>query len=292
MFGSSRLRKTKKRNTLKWRRALHRTLFWSLIVGPIILVIWLSWYFVHLSAFTLQKIDITGGETVPHQDLELIIKQELDGSYYHLVPKRFAFLYPEEEILNKLKAVPRVKDVSIHREDGRTLIISFSEYKPHALWCARNSSGQLTPCFFIDDQGVAFTSAPLLTGSALLRFVDSKKDPSLHEQAFSHELLKTGETFSVGIGKRFGLAVEYLERVNENEMFVHLSSGGVLKISGDKSAENSLADLEAIFADKQFAHLSGGNFIHIDLRYGNKVFVQENEVVSESEESTEENPQQ
>ncbi len=288
MFGSSRLRKTKKKNTEKWRRALYFTLLWSLIIGPIILVSWLAWYFVHLSAFTLQKIEITGGETVPHQNLEAVINQELNGTYYHLVPKRFAYFYPEEEILNKLRAIPRIKDISVHREDGRTLIVSFTEYKPHALWCSVASTEELQPCFFIDDSGVAFAEAPSLKGSALLRYVDSRKNPAMHEQAFSYELLRTGKDFSMGIGKRFNLAVEYLERVNDNEIFVHLSTGGVLKISGDKPVEDTLNDLAAIFADKQFAHLTSGNFIHIDLRYGNKVFVQEKEIVPETTEVSEE----
>lgn len=288
MFGSSRLRKAKKKNALKWRRALYFTLLWSLIIGPIILVSWLAWYLLHLSTFTLQNIEITGGETVPHQELETIINQELNGSYYHLVPKRFAYFYPEEEILNKLKSIARVKDVSINREDGQTLIVSFSEYRPYALWCSRSSTNELTPCLFIDESGIAFAEAPSLKGSALLRYVDSKRNPVIREQAFSYQLLQNGKDFSVGIGKLFNLSVEYLEKVNDDEIFVHLSTGGVLKISGDKPAEESLNDLATIFADKQFAHLSNGNFIHIDLRYGNKVFVQEKELIREATEVTEE----
>lgn len=283
MFGRSRLRKEKTRAATSLRRVLTRILIFLIVFTPLAIISFGSWYITHLSALTLREIKVAGGETVSPREIEKVVNEELEGDYFHLVPKRFAWFYPEEKIIERIRAVPRVKDVAVLRTDGHVLSISFTEYRPYALWCARPVAGDPDHCFFIDNEGTAFATAPSLSGSALLRFVDEKQDPELHKQLFSPDWLKLGEEFARGLKGRFGFTVLYLERVNENEIFYHLGSGGLVKIGVEKDANTSLNDLEAVFSDPQFAGLRSGNFVHIDLRYGNKVFVKEKEVVPEPE---------
>jgi len=281
MFGRSRLRKEKMRTVTKWRRVFARVLIFFIVFTPLAVLSYGFWYVTHLPSLTLSEIQVAEGETVSPRTIEKVVNEELTGNYFRFIPKRFAWFYPEEKIIERIKTVPRVKDVTVERTDGHILSISFNEYDPYALWCARPVSGTLDNCFFIDNEGIAFAAAPPLSGSALLRYVDEKQDPELKQKLFSYDWLKLSEEFAHGIKEHFDFTVIYLERVNENEIFYHLGSGGVVKIGSEKSAETTLNDLETVFSDSQFSHLRSGNFVHIDLRYGNKVFVKEKEVEPE-----------
>lgn len=287
MFGRSRLRKGKVRAAPKARRVLARLLVALIIFTPLAILSYGAWYVTHLSALTLREIKVEGGKTLSQSEIEKVVNEELTGTYYHLVPKRFAWFYPEERIIERIKAVPRVKDVTVERTSGDELIINFSEYLPYALWCAHPTVSEPDRCLFIDDEGMAFAQAPPLSGSALLRFVDEKNEPELRRQVFSHDWLQLGEEFASGIKGNFGFTILYLERINESEIFYHLGSGGLVKISSDKNASTTLNDLQTVFSNPQFSGLRSGNFVHIDLRYGNKVFVKEKEIESNASSSTE-----
>ncbi|OGG85728.1 hypothetical protein A2392_02975 [Candidatus Kaiserbacteria bacterium RIFOXYB1_FULL_46_14] len=287
MFGRSRLMKGKARTTTKLRRVLTRVLIVLIIFTPLAILSYGAWYVTHLSALTLREIKVEGGKTISRSEIEKVVNEELTGTYYHLVPKRFAWFYPEERIIEQIKAVPRVKDVTVERTSGDELVINFSEYLPFALWCAHPTVSEPDRCLFIDDEGTAFASAPPLSGSALLRFVDEKNEPALHQQIFSHDWLQLGGEFASEIKEHFGFTILYLERINESEIFYHLGSGGLVKISSDKNATTTLNDLQTIFSNPQFSHLRSGDFAHIDLRYGNKVFVKEKEVEQNASSSTE-----
>lgn len=285
MFGRSRLRKSQQKNERRWRKVFKNILVVVLIVLPITGLLYGVWFISRLPALTISQIEVVGGETVPKDELKKTAEAELQGLYYRIWPKRFAWTYPEEQIKTKLSQLPRVKDVTVERVDGRTIIISFSEYRPHALWCERENQAQ---CFFIDDNGRAFAAAPSLIGSAFLRFVDHEREPSLHADNFGSNLINYAEELVVGLGARFGFGVVYFERIHEDDFFVYLSDGGILKINTTQTATETLDNLSAILSSKEFSHLKGGGFEYVDLRYGNKVFVKEKESLAKTSSSTDE----
>ena len=72
-----------------------------------------------------------------------------------------------------------------------------------------------------------------------------------------------------------GFVVTDAEQSAPDEVTLHLESGGALKVSERMPAEEVLANLETVLASEAFAHLANGNFEYIDLRYGDRVFVNE-----------------
>ena len=54
--------------------------------------------------------------------------------------------------------------------------------------------------------------------------------------------------------------------------------GGEFKVSLKQSTKETLDNFKTVTGSEQFAHLKPGNFEYIDLRFGSKVFVNENTV--------------
>lgn len=282
MFGRSRISRKKDKKRSSWRAV--RSVLWIASVAFLIAgFVYALWYVTRLPRFSIDSIEVSGGDTIPGAEIERVARQELSGEHLRFVPRRFVWWYPEAEVVAAIKTVPRVKDVTIKRE-GRKLVITFSEYRPYALWCDQatlESSAGSQSCLFIDAEGMAFAPAPALSGSAFLRFV-SDRGPSLGERGFEPYLIKQGASFVDMIGERFGFAVTYLEKVNETELFCHLVGGALIKIDTERNIGETIENLAVVLGETKFSHLRAGSFSYIDLRYGNKVFVNE---AGEEEES-------
>ena len=60
-----------------------------------------------------------------------------------------------------------------------------------------------------------------------------------------------------------------------------------LLVSPSQSAQETFDNLRSILESEEFAHVTSGDFNYIDLRFGNRVFVNEEEsVVEEAETAT------
>lgn len=285
MFGRSRLKKSQQKKERRWRRPLKQVLVSFLILLPIAGLAYGTWYISKLPSLSINKIEVMGGETVAKTEVEKVAAAELNGYYYKIWPKRFAWTYPEADIKNKVLAIPRVKDATVGRLDGETISIVFSEYRPHALWCSAEDQSK---CLFIDNTGRAFANAPALKGSAFLRLLDREKQPELSADNFGPDIIKYTEDLVIGLGTRFSFGVTHLEHLHKDDWLYYLSGGEVLKINVSQSVDENLNNLGAILSSKEFSHLSAGGFEYIDLRYGNKVFVKERSSVAASASSTDE----
>lgn len=236
------------------------------------------WYGSRLESLTITEVKVAGGETVDHNVVQSIAETELKGDYYRLVPKRFAWAFPEAIIMEKTKSLERVKDVWLERPDGNTLMVNFTEYRPYALWCPSLKTNDL--CVFLDETGYAFSLAPSLIGSSFLRYFNNS-EVKVGEQPFTFEFMRDTDYLAREMRKQFNFSITQIEQVGAEEVFYHLSEGGVVKTTLRQSAEDTLNNLSVILFSEDFRHLSAENFSYIDLRFGDKVFVNE-EIVDET----------
>ena len=239
------------------------------------------WYGSRISAFTITTVSVVGGETVSHEAVRARVERELSGSYFKLVPHRFAWLYPKERIEAAVREIERIHEVDIVERSGKEIEIIFTEYRPAMLWCA---SVVAETCVFVDVSGYAFEEAPRLSGNAFLRYSDQNRVPALGEQVFSAEKSAELLFFRSGLRASRGFVLIHVEQSTQDEMILHLQNGGRVKVSERIPARETLANLETVLASEEFAHLVSGNFDYIDLRYGDRVFV--NEFGTETEDTT------
>lgn len=250
-----------------------------LVLSAVALLVTAVWYGTRIQALTLDKVEVNGGKTINKSEVEKLALQELEGTYLGLVPRRFAWFYPEESIRKSLEGIARIHDISIDRTSGKKLVINFDEYTPRALWCNSVDSEE---CLFIDDVGYAFAPAPKLSGGSFLRFALTDQSAKLHESFTSSEsfndLLSLAKLLS-----EHDWFVSSFELDQVGDAFLSLVDGGELKVILKQPPVEIVDNLLVVLSSDNFKHLKPGNFQYIDLRFGNKVFVNEEIAVPEIE---------
>jgi hypothetical protein len=247
-----------------------------------------AWYGTRLEIFTITNVEVEGGETISHSLVRGLVEEELRGEYYNLIPKRFSLTYPEELIISKVKSVPRVKDVVLEKSGHQTISITLSEYYPFALWCESASGDNVnsSACFFLDIEGYSFIAAPPLNGSSMLRYFDNSVTPEAGKQPFNTAFMNSTSRFAIAIGKDLGFGTVYIERVSPEEVNYHIAGGGILKTTVVQDVDETIENLSAVLGTEEFKHLAPGNFKYIDLRFGSKVFINEETASSTAATST------
>jgi hypothetical protein len=244
------------------------------------------WYGTRVSFLTISEVVVAGGETIPHSVVEKITRESLEGTYIGIIPRKFSWWYPEAEIVAKISQIPRMKNPRIERDGGRTLSVVFEEYEPYALWCAERASDN---CLFVDSTGYAFGQAPKLSGGAFLRYRTLGRDMSVGTTMAERSDIDTMESFVALVDLNLNFSINQIETDTAGDVFYILSGGGEFKATLRDDAEKVFDNLRTILASKEFADIKPGNFQYIDLRFGNKVFVNE-EVEGQSSSSTTSTP--
>lgn len=279
------------------RRRRRRTeassgIFWQVLYGIVAIVVVvmlcvLVWFGTRHDSLVVSQVVVTGGETIDHQGVETIVEDLLRGSYLFLVPRRFVYTIPKEEIIAAIEAIPRVHNVRVAR-DGTTLRVSFSEYVPDALWCVDGSNA--SECYFLDKTGYAFSIAPALRGGALLRHVVEESGELAEKQVLEPEVIERTKELARLLNERFGYRVSQVFHSVVGDVTYTIHGASELKTAMSMPVPEIIDNLASILESEEFSHLAPGNFEYIDLRFGKKVFVKE--VVEEPEDENEEQEEQ
>lgn len=229
------------------------------------------WYVSHVQSLQIQSVEIVGGQTIPHEVIKDAVESELSGSYFKIVPKRFLPMYPKQHIYDRVESINRVKHVQVERSGG-TLTVVFDEYVPYALWCA---APETETCLFIDATGYAFAQAPELQGSAFVRYVDEGVVPQQDVKGFDREFITQSEQFIDELENGLSLYVTHVLRHGSYDVDYTIAGGGVIKISQSIPMQESFENLQTLLLSDAFKHIEPGSFQYIDLRFGEKVFINE-----------------
>ncbi len=240
-----------------------------IILGFLVSVVW---YGTRVSFLTITEVAVAGGETIPHTVVEKLAREKLEGTYLGIIPRKFAWWYPQTEIVKAISEIPRMKNPIVERDGGRLLTISFDEYQPYALWCADRTSSD---CVFVDITGYAFGAAPKLSGGAFLRYRTLGRDMKVGASMAEPTELTTMETFVSLVESNLPFAITQIETDTAGDVFYIVGGGGEFKATLKDDAQKVFDNLRTILASKEFSDIRPGNFQYIDLRFGKKVFVNE-----------------
>ena len=79
----------------------------------------------------------------------------------------------------------------------------------------------------------------------------------------------------VAAASQLGFNVTAVKKTSQQELSYHIAGGGRIITSLLESYESTVENLATILQSEEFTHLEPGNFQYIDLRFGSKVFVNE-----------------
>jgi hypothetical protein len=241
-----------------------------LVLFFIALLVTAVWYVTRLPALTIATVDVSGGQTIQPDLVRTLVSAELEGEYLRLVPRRFSLLYPKSDLVVAANKIDRIKDVQIERRSLTSIAVTYDEFVPDALWCTRANA----ECVFLDATGYAFAKAPTLSGGAFLRFEKLDVAPVTGVQAFAtapyqkiHDLVDLLEDKA--------WFVSSVTTDSAGDAFLQLTKGGELKVALSDEPAEIVDNLFTVLASPEFAELGPGAFEYVDLRFGNKVFVNE-----------------
>lgn len=272
---------------IRTQRIQTRTFVWQIIHGVLRLIVIvgllaLVWYVTRLPMFTITEVTVSGGETIPHDEVRASVLQELQGTYFLIIPKRFSFLYPHERIYEVVAKNASLYDIHVVRASRTELKVSFKEYVPYALWCTQSIN--TVPCLFMTEDGYAFSEAPLLQGGVFVRYAEEGIDKINIGYVRTKEQLNAIEYFIQRMEHELGLRVASVLFTHDGDIELSIHGGGKIFVSGKDSLEIVFDNVQVVMKSQEFKHLKPGNFQYIDVRFNNKVFV--NETMSDIASST------
>jgi cell division septal protein FtsQ len=229
------------------------------------------WHVTRLPYFTISTVEVDGGETITHEMVRTKVEEVLAQSYISLIPYRFTFLYPHDAIRDTLYSLSRIKNVSVDR-NGASLSVAYDEYVPYALWCL---SANDTECFFIDETGFAFAPGPRLEGGTFVRHMIEGVSELSRTEVFETQEFATLHALLARLHAELALRVTDVTHTKDDDLVLRVHGGGELKLRKDTEYDRAFDNLVSVLTSPEFRHLEPGNFQYIDLRFGNKVFVNE-----------------
>lgn len=269
-------RRSRRRSLLEKQARRRRIMLLCFIVLMVCGFLYAIFALTRLERFTLSHIEIEGGETLSHDELQTLIANHLEGNHYLLIPKRFRYTYPRSDIIALLERNPRIRDVVVEPRSQNVLLISFTEYVPHALLC---SSVELTRCFLITQDGYAYEEAPLLTGGTFMRWYDETLETLEIKSTLSIPQWQDLEQFARLLHERYGFLVASIRYSMARDIIFVSHTGAEIRISDTKDRAQSLSDIDAIFTSDEYHHLTTDSFLYVDARFADKVYIKEKETV-------------
>jgi hypothetical protein len=237
------------------------------------------WYGTRIEHLTITAVTARGGETINHDQVSRVVAETLEGTYLGLIPRRFAWTYPEAEVYEAVRTIPRLKDPVITRESGSELKVMFDEYLPYALWCAERTEGN---CVLIDEFGYAFAPAPKLEGGAFVRYRTLGTEPAVGMTMIPGDQLATIAAFIALVQSAGTFEIAAVETDSVGDVFYLVAGGGEFKATLADDAAVVFDNLQTILSAPEFTDIAPGNFQYIDLRFGSKVFVNEEPILADT----------
>lgn len=240
-------------------------------------------YTVRAPFFLLSDVVVVGTETVSIDQIKQQAEDKLRGSYFGFVPHRFSFFIPTKSIEESILAMPRIASAAFHVENN-ALVITVKERAPDVLWCGDATA--TSTCLYVAKDGVAYEVAPSLSGSTLMRFVVSSTTPTVGASLLSEH----DRDLLIGIARiietRHHFQVARIEYTADKDAILYLARGGRLLLSTDGNLEDTYSNLASVLTSEKYSSLTPGHFEYLDLRFGNKIFLEKQIPVATTTAST------
>lgn len=227
--------------------------------------------FFHIKAFLVRDVRIAGASTVPAEDIERVVREELSGRYFFVFPKNNAFIYSDAALSARLaREFPKLNHIDVSLENFHAIAVSVTERSPSALFCGASFDEPLVPCLFMDEEGVAYEAAPEFSDNAYMRFYGGKAlapgDRYLSLEEY-RPLFVLAEAM-----KGAGLSPARVEVDDNGDVLLVDQSGASVRFTMRQKPEDLLKALTAARESEALAGKSFEEIEYLDLRFGNRLY--------------------
>ncbi|MBP6884074.1 MAG: hypothetical protein KBC06_02480 [Candidatus Pacebacteria bacterium] len=237
------------------------------------------------SKLNIKQVEVSGNVVTDSKVIQEFVEKEISGNYLWVFPKSNFLIYPkggiEKDLQNDFKIM---KDLSIRLTGVNKLTVNFKEREGAYTWCGNDPALGTSEdkCYFMDKDGYIFGEAPYFSGDVFFKFfgqVSKDVDVPLGMSYFPDLFNKLISLREATNGMGIKTSAYFIKPDGDIELYFssNIPFPSKPKIifppntNVEKMAENlqtalSTEPLQTDFK-KKFAKL-----VHIDLRYGNKVY--------------------
>lgn len=175
----------KKPYRVRKRKSIFKNRFFWL--GIFIFIFFVAlFYFLFISPFfQIEKIIISGNKKVLKEDIQTVVKKELEQKIFLFSKKNLFLVKPNKIKENILNYFPQIAKAEISRGFPDILKVNLIERVSAALWC------QEERCFFLDEKGVIFEETQLREDVIKIINKQSINSLTLGKEVIEKDLLET-----------------------------------------------------------------------------------------------------
>ena len=264
-----------------------------------VLVSWLS----YRPVFALTSVSVSGTHAIANSEVQKIAESALQTRLLYRIDRNNMLLYPTSKVLAQIKATyGRVKDVHLVFDNRHKISIVVEEYQPAMLYClgfehfkesthvesgtdatttepikpAVTDSQNLSTCYFADERGYIFSSAPNYAGYPFMAVVASS---TLHTgtaspvgtYALDPETFHNIEGFITQLNT-IGFTAHVVELLAEHDIRIKTDRSWDILWTTTKDKAESIKNLGLVLDSIKNDKKTEGKMSVIDLRFGNKIF--------------------
>ncbi len=296
------------RKTLKSERArMERIDARFQVMAQILLVLYalfvLASWLSYRPAFALTSVNVAGTHAIASSEVQKIAESALHTRVLYRIDRNNMLLYPTTAVLDQIKAkYPRVKDAHLKFDDRHNISITVLEYMPAMLYCvgfenfkeskplqkvidasttestvpSSTDDQSLSTCYFTDQQGYIFASAPNYAGYPFMAIVASstvnaKATSPVGTYALDAETLHNIGGFISQLNS-IGFTTHAVELLAEHDIRIKTDRPWDILWTTTKDPTESITNLGLVLESIKKDKKAEGEITLIDLRFGNKIF--------------------
>lgn len=256
-----------------------RLVFKAILFGVVFIAIFAGIIaFFRIPYFQVDKIEISGNNSLVESELIDAIKEKLNGKYLRLFPKTNIFIMPKNKILVEIPdEFNRIKKITLDKKFFNGIAVKLEERNNAMLYCVAEK------CAYTDDSGFVFEKAPYFSGAVYLKLVDQRnldngENEKIIEKYVGSYLMEEKEfkkitEFAKLTDKIGGGVLEII--IKKENIYEFYTQEGWKIILNDKNEIkdaylNLTTALDSSIKEKQT------KLEYIDLRLGNKIYFKYN----------------
>lgn len=223
-------------------------------------------YLLKLPYWQIKKVKVDGSVVLDQDEIKSKVNDFVSVRKFFLFPQGSYPLFDANNLALLLKQkFPRLEQVLIRKIFPDLLEVVVKERELFGVFCRQE-------CVYIDKSGFAYESAPVSSGSLLLKIKSDVAEAGVGSTVLEPDLMNDFISLSDGLEKVLGIrpaAYEFLSKVS-SEIKVETNDGLKIIFKRNDDFENALRVLKTVL--EQEVRNKRSRVEYIDLRFGNKVF--------------------
>ncbi len=271
-----------------------------LIISVSIFIFSLVVYLLNANFLSIQQIIVDDVEFSNRNEIELTIKEKIEGRYLGMFSRSNALIFSRTKIAREIKTkFPSIKDVDVDLKGLTTIRVELEEYVSTALWCdvpvtpantlthdvnedgteeekvsvipQTLSSFSNANCFFVNDEGTIFSPTKFDSNSDVIKtFGKITSDPirqSYADKKTFQELIEFSKLL-----RRLNIVADQIWTTN-GEVYAFVTKEKVkIYIDSESDVVSMFDNLDTVMKRDAINQAQFSNIDYIDLRFGNRVF--------------------